>query len=410
MPEVNQSTLDAFVAESDRLGGPGAPDCETYWSQFSYTPTYQVDQSLDPMSEAYVNEQLALHRELSNRQFDQNVNELSVFDLASHTASVNPYNHPGPGALGVHAQRLGKAFRLARIARGAHLLDMGCGWGLSSEIAAYLGMRVTGVDINPQFVELVNRRAARSGWPIKAVLSDFDSYRAVEPADAILFYECFHHAVRPWTLLRTMADALDHRHGVLMLAGEPINDIWWTHWGLRLDALSIYCMRKFGWFESGWSMPFVEDMFRNCGLSIEVHADADPEIGFTVFGRRAAPTVRYSISEVLAAGPSEGWVMEQEAAVLTGPGFLEIAFPNNVERAYVEFSNHRGAAVSLRATTGETVWIDRQIAAGQSSFRVDRLSDRVRIDLDGETWNPATELGNADDRQISLHFTGISFA
>lgn len=36
--------------------------------------------------------------------------------------------------------------------------------------------------------------------------------------------------------------------------------------GLRLDALSVYCIHKFGWFESGWSLGFLKRMIVDAGF------------------------------------------------------------------------------------------------------------------------------------------------
>lgn len=67
---------------------------------------------------------------------------------------------------------------------------MGAGWGLSSELAAYIGLTVSAIDINPLFVELIRTRAARSGLPIEAAASSFDAYEPQKAYDGILFYEC----------------------------------------------------------------------------------------------------------------------------------------------------------------------------------------------------------------------------
>jgi hypothetical protein len=59
--------------------------------------------------------------------------------------------------------------------------------------------------------------------------------------------------------------------GKVFFAGEPINELWWKNWGLRLDACSIYCIRKHGWFESGWSEPFLHHMFDRLGWHLTLH-------------------------------------------------------------------------------------------------------------------------------------------
>src|SRR5438874_7739184 len=102
-----------------------------------------------------------------------------------------------------------------------------------------MGFQVIGVVVNPLFVELVNRRAKRLGYDISAKCSTFDDYELDRKFDLIFFYECLHHAVRPWVLLDKLARNLTEI-GRVALAGEPINDFWWKSWGMRLDAMSVY--------------------------------------------------------------------------------------------------------------------------------------------------------------------------
>ena len=151
---------------------------------------------------------------------------------------------------------------------GARVLDLGCGWGLSTEMIGFTGAEVTAVDINPKFAELVDLRAMRQGRAVEVVCSNFDDLSLSGGRyDLVLFYECLHHAVKPWETLAHVADLVAPQ-GRIVLAGEPINAVWWRNWGLRLDALSVYCIRKFGWFESGWSEAFLHRMFSDLGWTL----------------------------------------------------------------------------------------------------------------------------------------------
>lgn len=265
--------LDEFVRESDRRGGPYAPDCTAYWMRWAYKPKVRIDQGLDPRSDAYCRQQLALYEEMSGRRFDQYANELTEFDLERHVAAPNGYDHPDPRILAHQMAQLGHVFRRVRMLRGQHLLDMGCGWGLSSEFAATVGLTVTAVDINPKFVELVRRRAERLGLPIQAVMGSFDDVALPASYDHVLFYECLHHAYKPWELIKKLADRLTP-NGRFLVAGEPlIGD--WKHWGMRLDPLSAYCIRKFGWYETGWSLEFLCSLFEQLGMGVEVDRGGD---------------------------------------------------------------------------------------------------------------------------------------
>ena len=400
-----EDTLDEFVRISDSFGGPGFPGCGQYWADFSYTPTYQVDQSLDPFSEAYVQEQLNLHKEMSGRSFNQAENELCPFDLKHHIKSINPYDHPDPNVLAMHIGRLTKAFGKSGAPKGAHLLDMGCGWGLSSEIGAYLGYRVSAVDINPHFVTLVNSRAKKSGWPISAVQSEFETYRPQPNTDLVLFYECLHHAVKVWDVIKTMSDSLAPRSGKLLLAGEPINDIWWTNWGLRLDPLSVYCIRKFGWFESGWSQPFLEECFRRANLTINIEYD---DHGSTVVGQRlcyAAATA----GAYLAAAPSENLMAEGDAALLAGKAALGITFPNGSTRALLNVICYRPQGLRLEASSAGASIYSGMIPAGATDIVIERHSDLMRVEFDCETWVPHQDIANGDTRTLGVHIQSIAF-
>jgi ubiquinone/menaquinone biosynthesis C-methylase UbiE len=275
---VTPDQLEEFVAESDRRGGPESPETEKYWKDLEYVPKVVVDKSLDPFGDEYLNQQLVLYTEISGRHLNQNENEHVNFELNKHISARNPYDHPDPTRLAIHMIRLCSALRLANKHRGARLLDMGCGWGLSSELASYLGFEVHALDVNRDFIKLVDERSLRLNLGIKSIHSSFDEFVTEEKFDIVLFYECLHHAVTPWTLLEKMARVLVDQ-GKILLCGEPINEFWWPTWGLRSDPLSVYCVRKFGWFESGWSKDFILKCLDRALLNATFVPAADPELG-----------------------------------------------------------------------------------------------------------------------------------
>jgi 2-polyprenyl-3-methyl-5-hydroxy-6-metoxy-1,4-benzoquinol methylase len=405
---VRSDSLDEFVAASDRHGGPGHPACDAYWRDFRYEPASWPDQSLDPYGLSYFEAQLRLYRELSGRGLDQSVNEHTAFDLSQHVEAVNPYAHPGPSAIAVHLQRLSRALRLAGIPRHGHVLDMGCGWGLSSELLAYLDLSVTAVDINPAFVELVNRRAARGGRRITAIQAGFDDFTPRETCDAILFYECLHHATRPWEVVGRLAGSLKPG-GALILAGEPFNSHWWDHWGLRLDALSVYCIRKFGWFESGWSLSFMQDILSRAGLVPETSHDADPEIGIVMIGRRPdAPSPALPAGVAAHEGPHR-WSPEDGRLVLHGQGWIDLDWPDDATECRIILTNHRPGPLRLRLRDGLTTLYQGVLPTGPADITLARQGRIGRIAFTADQWTPDEEIGNGDTRRISVHLDGVSF-
>src|ERR1700677_3423315 len=132
--QVTAAQLEECVQTSDSAGGPGSAGCDKYWTGFSYVPSIQVTQQLDPFSEAYVAEQTKLYEELAGHSYDVRQHEHTDFDVERYIAAVNPYGFVEPKALAVHIQRLSRALRFAAAKSGDVLVDMGCGWGLSSEL------------------------------------------------------------------------------------------------------------------------------------------------------------------------------------------------------------------------------------------------------------------------------------
>ena len=399
--------LDAFVAHSDLLGGPGSPGCAEYWIDFTYQPHHQVDQSIDPFSEAYVTEQTVLYEEISGRKYNVLQNELTSLDVTAHVAAANPYNHPDPAALAVHLGRLSRALAYAGPRKGDVLLDMGCGWGLSSELAAYLGLTVIAVDLNPDFVELVSQRAAKGNRAISARQSTFEDFVVDEPVDIAMFYECLHHAVRPWVVAARTAAALKPG-GRLVLAGEPINQIWWEHWGLRLDPISVYCTRKFGWFESGWSLPFILQVLHRAGLVPRARPTDDPELGYAIVADKPG---RHIVTADTAAHlfDASGVVVDGGYMIFSGYGSLCLTFPDGSRSAVLNLLNFRSRGVSARLTSDGEVMFDGDVPPGRTVIEIARRHERADIRLEVERWMPDEELHNGDRRIVGVHLESVEF-
>ncbi|WP_292223567.1 class I SAM-dependent methyltransferase [Mesorhizobium sp.] len=281
---ITPANLESFITSSDEIGPPSSPEVEAFWHGMRYIPAARVNQKLDPFSEEYVGQQIAVYREIAARNLDQHMNELTDFAIEDHVAGANPYTHQPPPAVALHVGRVSRAIQYSGLQIGDHVLDMGCGWGTSCELMAFCGLEVTGLDINPRFVELVNTRAKRLGQKVGAVQGSFEDIPGNALYDAVLYYESLHHAIRPWETLSQVHSRLKPS-GKLMLAGEPINEIW-KHWGIRTDPLSIYCIRKFGWFESGWSADFISKCVKRCGFEVEYFAEEPGSIGWIMIARK----------------------------------------------------------------------------------------------------------------------------
>ncbi len=278
---ITRAQLDAFVAECDRLGGPQHPGCAAYLGDFSYAPSTTIDDTLDPFSPRYLEQQLALYQEIAGRQLDQVAFEQAGVDVDERVAGANPWASDDPGFVVPHALAVLQAVWLAKLPPKAKVLDMGCGLGMSTELLEFIGAEVTSVDINPTFLEVVKQRAAKRQRAVNVVLGAFEDVDVVnigvkvganvgDGYDAVLFYECLHHAVRPWVVIEKLVKVLKPE-GKIILSGEPVQRSWWKTWGLRLDPVSVYCIHKHGWFESGWSKEFLTACFTRAGLRLQLY-------------------------------------------------------------------------------------------------------------------------------------------
>ena len=256
----------------------------------------------------------------------------------------------------------------------------------------------------------MNRRAVARNLRIKAIQATFDDYIPTRVCDIILFYECLHHAVRPWDVIERLSASLSPG-GAFVLAGEPINDAWWPHWGMRLDPLSVYCIRKFGWFESGWSITFVIAMFQRAGMMAEICDDSD--LGYAVVAKRKASVElvasRAALAKVAQGCGLTGWQIEPDYLVLLGRGSLSLSFPDYAQTALIEIENFRALPIKLDIQYGTAVLYDGVLQPGSTTIQLSRLAAIMKCDLKADVWIPDDELGNGDLRSISLHISKLSF-
>lgn len=396
--------LPEFVATIDAMGGPGDPRVDEYWRHLTYAPDIAVDTSLDPFGESYLAAQMALYREISGRDLDQSVNEHTIFNRAQHVEARNPYNHGDPSALATQLVQLATVMRLAKPRRGCRMVDLGCGWGLSSELASYIGLDVKAVDINSDFVSLVQERSQRYGYAIDAVQSSFDAYVSNAPVDLFLFYECLHHAVEPWTLLARLSTMLAPG-GKIAACGEPINAHWWPHWGLRLDPMSIYCIHKHGWFESGWSEEFIVRCLDRALLNVQVIVNPDPMIGQFLIASKD----RMLSADWLARNCAiEGGTLDGHYIVAGKSTTISFKTAIGEGQNSLVFHNYRPKPVqaSIRRDHGNAAALT--LIPGENRLAVGAIDVGTSFHFDAETWRPSDEIGNLDTRRLSFLISGVA--
>ena len=246
--------VDEALAEAERLASVSNDEFVRYLNGFRLA--LRFDDVGDPHGEAYRQAQMQLYSHVSRRDYALE-HEASVFDVEAMIERPFPYCTESAATVGAQLMAIGHVIKLMALPPGASILEMGPGWGNTTLALAQMGYRVTALDIERRFVDLVRERASRIGCAIELIEDQFLAVETLERQfDAILFFESFHHCHDHLRLLRALEPRLA-RGGKLVFAGEPIVADLSYPWGLNPQGEAIWQIRRNGWLE----LVFREDYF-----------------------------------------------------------------------------------------------------------------------------------------------------
>lgn len=216
----------------------------------------------DPRSEDYRLAQLALYERIAGRPYSPSA-ERSIFDAAAAARSPHPFNTGSAEVVGDQLIALGFLLKAMGLAPGSSVLEFGPGWGNTTDALLRMGHRVTAVEIDPAFVDLIGTRCADVADQLTLVTADMLEFRTSERFDVVLFFESFHHCSDHRAMLARLAD-LVRPGGQVVFAGEPVLDLPYP-WGLRLDGHSLWSVRQLGWLELGFDTAYFFSALRELG-------------------------------------------------------------------------------------------------------------------------------------------------
>jgi SAM-dependent methyltransferase len=103
----------------------------------------------------------------------------------------------------------------------ARILDMGCGGGWTSIFYARRGYEVVGQDIAQDMVDLANENMAAQeiGKNLSFVCNDYEGTNFADEFDAVIFFDCLHHAEDERAALASAYRAL--KPGGMLITHEP---------------------------------------------------------------------------------------------------------------------------------------------------------------------------------------------
>ncbi len=219
----------------------------------------------NPFSDEYRAWTWELYRHISGRESYDVANESSPFDLEAATACPFPYATGSARTVGRDLIARGHVLRTIGemgLGAGSRAVEFGPGWGnLTADLTAS-GIDVTAVEVDDDFRTLLRRRYAGPGRLEIAAL-DMLAFAADVPYDVAVFFESFHHCADHLAMLRRLHDIVS-AEGFVVFASEPVHDMPFP-WGPRLDGLSVWSSRTYGWLELGFRKGYFAEALARTG-------------------------------------------------------------------------------------------------------------------------------------------------
>jgi SAM-dependent methyltransferase len=407
MKQINNvADLDRHIQLVDERFGVSDDEGRRALSEFCYV----VDHPLpaDPYSPEYYQAQMRLYRDVSGRPDYSIANEHVPMHLDEVKKNPFPYCTKSAATVGDQLIAIGYLIRAMSLPAGSRLVEFGPGWGTTTVTLSQMGYRVTAVDAEPAFIDLIAHRARTLGQQIELVTGDMLGFHAERPYDAALFFECFHHCADHLRMLRQLHDLVAD-DGLIAFAGEPVADA--PHfpfpWGLRLEGMAVWSIRKFGWLELGFDTSYFLRTLLRLGWSPRRHRSDVSHYADVIVARKSR---RYYEPGKLSLPPDE---------CITWAG--READPNNGLRFAGEHSvlscerDIPVEIVELGLGNFAPFDLDVTVTAGTAcrTFRLPRCTPRAiytvparewdgRVTIGSKTWQPAQVMKSGDQRILGV--------
>jgi SAM-dependent methyltransferase len=261
--------LDAFLDECMQGSVEVTSGALERMAKAYLRPPREIRIPADPRSGDYRKAQEDLYAWIAGRAYATE-NEATAFDAEATRNDFFPYNTRSGPFVGSQLQSHGFAIRNIDLPPGASIVEFGPGWGNLTLHLALMGYRMTAVEINAPSIALMAHRAAIHGRTIEFARCDMSEFAATTDRkfDAALFLASFHHSHDHRKLAADLGRILAQR-AKIYFADEPIapagNPSLPYPWGLRLDAPSLYYVRRHGWLELGFRAAYFRDLFEGLG-------------------------------------------------------------------------------------------------------------------------------------------------
>jgi SAM-dependent methyltransferase len=314
-----------------------------------------------------------------------------------------------------HVIATGMILKHSGLKPGDSALEYGAGFGQTALTLARLGVVVDTVDISKVFCSYVTEQAAFFRVPLTSFEEQFGwNPRGSHKYDLIFFYESFHHCAD----FRRVVHALKHNlapNGCVLLAGEPIvrtgNSYLPYSWGLRLDAESLVQIRRFGWFELGFTEDFLVGLFSGAGFSAR-RIECEPSIYGVIYlfkhrGASLEPGSEWLSLEIESTWnnpePNGRWTKAESKLYLDmTDGFSEIV---------LDATNHHPLVQPVEITYGSVTLVTKFNPGERKQVVISASEKAPQIIMRTRAYIPAVDSSSKsnDSRSLGLFVHAIHY-
>jgi 2-polyprenyl-3-methyl-5-hydroxy-6-metoxy-1,4-benzoquinol methylase len=150
----------------------------------------------------------------------------------------------------------GYVMQLLELHAGTSLVELGCGSGWMTRLAARQGVQAEGYDISPEMIEIAREQATTEGLDVVFEAADMEGLDLGRRFDACLIYDALHHSERADLVLASAHRAL--RPGGRLLVAEP-------NWKQRFEGRGA--ASAYGTTELGYSPRTLKRLLREAGFT-----------------------------------------------------------------------------------------------------------------------------------------------
>lgn len=187
----NLKDLDTEIAKANEKAKISDDQLRKTLSEFCYVVDYPLPK--DPYSQEYYEAKMQLYLNISGREKYTIANEHSPFNFEAIKNSPFPYFTKSPNTVGEQLIAQGFLIKSMNLAADSKIVEFGPGWGNTTLHLAQMGYKVTAVDCEESFLNLIRYRTRNLPNQVQTLNKDMLEFSSDVKYDAAVFFECFHH-------------------------------------------------------------------------------------------------------------------------------------------------------------------------------------------------------------------------